>query len=68
MDKFYCVTIKEIHRERFEDALSDFLCWMDGYRAGGGLYSPCSVEDLRELRETLKAGYETIPPQTKKIK
>lgn len=38
--KFVCVTISEYHQKRFDDALSDALCWLNGYVAGGGTYSP----------------------------
>jgi hypothetical protein len=35
-------------------ALSDILCWMDGFLAGGGTYNPGSLECLRDLNIGLK--------------
>jgi hypothetical protein len=40
--------------ERFAFALSDVLCWLDGFKAGGGVYSPGSTEDLRDLNRACK--------------
>ena len=40
--------------ERFSMALSDVICWMDGFKAGGGVYSPGSIEDLRDLNHACK--------------
>ena len=42
--------------ERFSWALSDIICWMDGFRSGGGTYSPNSIEVLRDLNRCLKDG------------
>ena len=41
--------------DEFTFALSDFLCWIDGFRAGGGTYSPDSQESLRNLNDALKS-------------
>lgn len=46
-----------LSRERLESvtyALSDLLCWMDGFKAAGGVYSPDSLGVLRELNANLK--------------
>ena len=40
--------------ENFIDAVSDALCWLDGFKAGGGEYSPSSVHTLRDLNIRLK--------------
>jgi|GEM_PF-5754989 len=38
----------------YAESLSDFLCWMEGFRAAGGTYSPQSIEPLRDLNLRLK--------------
>lgn len=37
------------------NALSDVLCWLDGFKAGGGVYSPQTQESLRNLNNGLKS-------------
>jgi hypothetical protein len=46
--------ITEKEAENYSDALSDVLCWMDGFKAGGGVYFPDSVETLRNLNLRMK--------------
>jgi hypothetical protein len=40
--------------ERYSDALSDAICWLDGFVAAGGQYHPHSIDSLRELNTKLK--------------
>jgi hypothetical protein len=40
--------------DKFCYALSDLLCWMDGFKAAGGQYSPGSIEVIRDLSCNLK--------------
>ncbi|HUD73754.1 MAG TPA: hypothetical protein VMQ76_01680 [Terracidiphilus sp.] len=47
--------------ERFDDALSDALCWLDGFVAAGGLYAPGTLNVLRAFRIHWQAGYATPP-------
>lgn len=42
--------------ERFDFALSDVLCWMSGFKAAGGDYSPGTEGALRDLRDALRRG------------
>lgn len=37
------------------NAMSDVLCWLDGFRAAGGVYSPGTQETLRNLNDGLKS-------------
>lgn len=60
---FKCLTISNEDKERFDYALSDILCWLDGFTQGGGAYSPDSQNALRDLRDVIRRAYETIPPQ-----
>jgi hypothetical protein len=46
------ITQKEI--QSYSSALSDFLCWIDGFEAAGGKYSPGSKEEIRTLSIKLK--------------
>lgn len=41
--------------DTFTNALSDFLCWIEGFQCGGGKYTPQSIEPLRDLNIKLKA-------------
>lgn len=41
--------------ESYTYALSDLLCWMDGFKAAGGVYSPGSLDALRDLNCNLKS-------------
>lgn len=43
-----------------DHALSDILCWMDGFLAAGGKYGPETLEELRTLRTRLHRAYHTI--------
>ena len=40
----------------FSDSLSDVICWMEGFKSGGGNYSPGSLEELKELNIKIKEG------------
>jgi hypothetical protein len=40
------------------EALCDVLCWLDGFKAAGGTYSPGTIEVLRVLSCKLK---DTLP-------
>ena len=40
--------------ENYSMALSDVLCWLDGFTAAGGAYSPQTQELLRDLNIALK--------------
>ena len=40
--------------ENYSFALSDIICWMDGFKAAGGVYHPDSIEVLRELNIAVK--------------
>ena len=64
--KVETIAVKMGDRQSIEDisyALSDVLCWLDGFRAGGGSYSPGSHEKLRELNIKLKAALNENPPR-----
>ena len=37
------------------NAMSDILCWLGGFKSGGGVYSPDSTESLRNLADALKS-------------
>lgn len=39
--------------ERFSDALADVTCWLSGFLSGGGVYTPGSLDALRDLKDTL---------------
>ena len=41
--------------EEFAFALCDLLCWLDGFNAAGGSYSPGTKEVLRELSCNIKS-------------
>lgn len=41
--------------EGYTNALSDLLCWMDGFQAAGGKYSPSTLEVLRDLNCAIKS-------------
>lgn len=57
-----CLVIPLADKERFEDALSDVLCWLNGFKAGGGEYSPETQLVLRDLRDKIRLAYDTLPP------
>jgi hypothetical protein len=40
--------------DEFCYALSDLLCWMDGFKAAGGTFTPGSLEVIRDLSCNLK--------------
>lgn len=46
--------ISILQAEVWSDALSDILCWLDGFKAGGGVYFPDSTEALRDLNRKMK--------------
>lgn len=37
------------------NAMSDVLCWLQGFVAGGGEYGPGTIETLRNLNDALKS-------------
>lgn len=41
--------------EAYSYALSDLLCWLDGFTAAGGVYSPGTQEILRDLNCAIKS-------------
>lgn len=41
--------------DAYSFALSDLLCWMDGFTAAGGTYSPGTLETLRDLNCAIKS-------------
>ena len=41
--------------EAYSYALSDVLCWLDGFTAAGGIYSPQTQETLRNLNCAIKS-------------
>ncbi len=47
--------LREEQMDHFCNAMSDILCWMDGFRAAGGTYAPGSIESLRQLSDALKS-------------
>ena len=47
-----------LRKEKLEEyafAMADVLCWLNGFVAAGGLYSPGSIESLRDLTDVLKS-------------
>jgi len=42
----------------YSNALSDVLCWLDGFTSGGGIYSPQTQEVLRDLNCAVKSVQE----------
>lgn len=52
--RYINVPIREDKKDQIEWALSDILCWMDGFKAAGGIYHPDSIEILRDLNTTIK--------------
>ena len=65
MSDFKSFVIRNDKKDSFCDALADVLCWLDGFQAGGGTYSPGSTNTLRDLRDTIERAYDSIPPQDK---
>jgi hypothetical protein len=61
--KFVSVVIPESQQRRFDDALSDAACWLNGYVSGGGTYSPQTLPVLNEIRATILQAYHTIAPK-----
>lgn len=45
-----------------DHALSDILCWLNGFTQGGGEYSPETQYTLRDIRDMIRRAYPTIPP------
>lgn len=44
--------------KRSQNALADILCWLDGYRAGGGSITNLDIQGLRELKADLEEEME----------
>jgi len=63
---FVSLVILKSKQERFDYALSDMMCWLDGFIAAGGQYKPETQEVLRDLHGTVKRAYDTIPNQPNK--
>lgn len=63
MSEFVCITVEDSKKDSFACAIADVVCWMDGFQAGGGTYSPGSLGALRDLRGVIDRAYATIPPQ-----
>jgi hypothetical protein len=40
--------------EEYRYAMADVLCWLDGFKSGGGTYTP-GVETLRNLHDALES-------------
>ena len=59
---FVSLVILKSKQERFDYALSDLMCWLDGFIAAGGKYKPETQDVLRDLHGTVKHAYPTIPP------
>lgn len=50
--------LSETHAEMVSDAMSDLLCWSNGFMAAKGedfCFSPMGVETIREFRIALKS-------------
>ena len=66
--KFHAFTREQC--QGYADSLSDIICWMEGFQAGGGRYSPQSIDPLRDLNIKLKEMHKrqteesTIPKTT----
>lgn len=55
------ITITDREKENYIGALSDFLCWIEGFKAAGGKYLPeteaafirlkSSISDAKEISE-----------------
>jgi hypothetical protein len=43
--------------DSYSMALSDIICWMDGFVSAGGIYHAQSIEQLRDLNIGLKNIY-----------
>ena len=39
----------------YTNAMADILCWLGGFQAAGGIYSPSTFESLRSLSDALKS-------------
>ena len=65
--RFFCLTIHEDKRESWDDALSDVLCWMNGFISAGGNYSPETLGQLKDLRDAVRLAYDTLPPITEPL-
>ncbi len=53
-DRPFFFEMSQAEQEKFDDALSDVICWLGGFQAAGGTYTPGSIEALRELRLKLQ--------------
>ena len=47
--------LRKERMDEFCNAMADILCWLDGFKAGGGEYSPQTQESLRGLSDALKS-------------
>ncbi len=41
--------------DEYCNVMSDVLCWLQGFQAGGGKYHPGTIEILRNLNDGLKS-------------
>jgi hypothetical protein len=61
-DKYRSFVVPEEKQERWRDALADVNCWMNGFVQGGGNYSPETIHVLRDIHDTIRMAYPTMPP------
>ena len=59
---FVSVVLPKEKHERYDNALSDVMCWLDGFIAAGGYYRPETQEVLRDIHASVKRAYDTPPP------
>jgi hypothetical protein len=62
MSEFVSIALTKENQQRFDYALSDIMCWLDGFIAAGGKYAPDTQEVLRDLHGVIKRAYDTLPP------
>lgn len=65
MNSFKCVSIPDAEQQKYQWALADVLCWMNGFVQGGGEYSPETIYVLRDVQRMIERAYPTIPPSDK---
>lgn len=65
VDKSKCLVISESKKDDYDNALSDFLCWISGFKAGGGTYSPGSEGVIMDLRDNVRRAYTTTNEEGK---
>lgn len=61
--KTVTINFAEPDIERFDCALSDFLCWVAGFKAAGGSYSPATEGSIRDLRIVLRRTLDSLEKQ-----